>query len=258
MVLIQIQVHPLSKKVLERQYGDTSNIVLARHDMLFSMLCFSPVREKHSIKKSAFVSQVYFQVGRELALHVRPNLGAMGALLFKWHKELMCRDIAAAVRQGAAARPAAQEWLDLYGIDEDEYSLDAAYKCWQRFGWEMKEKNPQFSERFRGKTAQELFSFPGAEMPIKMTMRQGEIELRLSRFLEKVNSHLRMPRRFPGHARCYMHYTLSGGSMRRTAMALGVPLATVHYAVHAVKAWAEQNQAVSAFLAECCDLPQAQ
>lgn len=84
-----------------REYDHTLRLVLSQ-----AMMERSP-----SIKKLARLNLEFDEIFRQM--------------IFVWVK--------AQRRNGVAAYTAVQGFLEEYGIDEGEYSKDAAYKAWQRF-----------------------------------------------------------------------------------------------------------------------------
>jgi len=250
-------VHPMSKRILEAEYG-AQPIRIGRSDLLFAYLCFTPVRDRVNYNRAIRIlsQNISIEVNDQLGYHLSKQAHLIGLTLFKIHKDQMCRRAAAAVQLGQAARPALLAWLEMYGIEEDEYGLDTAYKTWQRFQWNIEEKNTEISVHFRGKTAAKVYKNKRAEMPLVIEQEIIDIELKLNNFIQCLNDRLKVPKLFAGHARCYFYVVIGRMSFRKAAQILSMHFTTVRYGVLAVQTWAQRNALVAHCLAEIGGLPE--
>ncbi len=255
-MIIEIKVHPMSKRILEAEYG-AQPLSISRHDILFSYLCFRPMDDRMSYHRARLflTSRILIDVNDKLAYHIARDLDRIGLTLFKLHKDLMCRHAAAAVQNGQVARKAILAWLEMHGIEEDEFGLETAYKKWQRFQWQLEKKNMEFSSHFRYKTAVKVAKKMEAKMPLIMQLGIIEIELKLSTFIECLKENIKVPKAFNGHARCYLYVVIGKMSARKAASLLGIHRSNVDYGVKVVKAWAAKNRMVAHCLAQISALP---
>jgi len=256
-MIIEIKVHPMSKRILEAEYG-AQPLSISRHDILFSYLCFRPMDDRMSYHRARLflTSRILIDVNDKLAYHIARDLDRIGLTLFKLHKDLMCRHAAAAVQNGQVARKAILAWLEMHGIEEDEFGLETAYKKWQRFQWKLEEKNTEFSYHFRYKTAVKVIKKRRAEMPLLMDQGIIEIELKISKFINCLKENIKVPKLFNGHARCYFYVVVFQMSTHKAARRLGISQPRVLYGVKVVKAWSQRNALVAHCLAQISALPE--
>lgn len=261
MRAVAIPVHPLTARALAYEYGSGS-IVMNNHDPLFTFLTCSPLRTRTSRGYDLLSSQVIFHVNDELALHLQQYDWQVGAALLRMHKRELCQFAAAAVALGhrGGAKDALYLWLKMRGVSEDEYSLETAYKLWQRFGWKLSsEKSATYFAQIRGKAADTLRKKRNTvPKHIKtfnatsLTLSQIEVELAANRFVGALKKCFRRcPAKIAYHARIYYYATYAGlKSHRDVARTLGIPASTIHYAVRSIKAQASKNITMSRLLSD--------
>jgi hypothetical protein len=261
MRAVAIPVHPLSARVLAYEYGSGS-IVMNNHDPLFTFITCSPLRTRISRGSDLLDSQVIFHVNDELALHLQQYDWQVGAALLRMHKRELCQFAAAAVALGhkGGAKDALYLWLNMRGITEDEYSLETAYKLWQRFGWKLStEKSATYFAQIRGKAADSLRkkrnAVPKQIKPFNstsLTLSQIEVELAANRFVSALKKCFRRaPAKMAYHARIYYYATYAGiKSNRDVARTLGIPASTINYAVRSIKSQASKNITMGRLLAD--------
>lgn len=222
------------------------------HDPLFTFISSAPIRSK--IKKGAecLTGSVTFLVNDVLARHLYANQVEAGLALFKMHKLELCRFAEAAVMLGVkgGAKLALSMWLDSKGVGEDDYSLETAYKLWQRYGWKhCAEKNSTFSVQSRAKAAAILNKkkrfMPKPAKPLsnmQLTMSQIELEMATNRFCaEAAMCYRRIPSKLPHHARIYFYLKYSGYSTRGVSRLLGIPQSTIIYATRRLQMELDRN-----------------
>lgn len=255
MLQVTIPCHPMSRAILLSEYG-AEPLVLDTHDILFEIVS-TRITPDDLRKKQELTHFITFAVNARLAAHLARYGGVAGLRLFKFHKHLLCRyaDAQVRVRGKGHARPAIQEFLNLYSVDEDAYGLETAYKLYQRFGWEIAKKSPQFVERMRRK--------PGAVLSEKMIVRKGPAadadliaELAVVRFMSSVQARMkRYHRRLEKQARAYIYVERCGHTIRSAADVLGMPPSTVHHSCAAMRARITRNRTFAGLLAEALALP---
>jgi hypothetical protein len=256
-MIIEIKVHPMSKRILEAEYG-AQPIQIGRHDLLFAYLCFSPLQDRLNYQRADVIlsDKILIEVGKNFGYHIYKQAHLIGINLFRIHKDQMCRHAAFAVQQGKGVRPALLSWLEMHGIEEDHYGLDTAYKAWQRFRWKIEEKNTEFSIHFSHMAGVKVYKKKRADIPLILEQDLIEIELKLSNFIACLNEQLKVRKLFNGHARCYFYVVIGGMSFRKAAELLSVHFTSVRYGVTVVQAWAAKNRMVAHCLAQISDLPE--
>ena len=265
MLQVSIPVHPLSLRALRAAYGQ-GPIVLSNHDTLFTFLTCSPLRSRMTSRAMVLSSEATFVVNNALAQHLQANACKVGAALFKFHKLELCRFAASAVILGykGGAKAGLYVWLRMNGVGEDEYSLDSAYKLWQRFGWKFcAEKSTTFLSQINGKAAgimaKKQAIMPKSVKPLQprsLTLSQIEIELAANRFTESVKRCFRRPpHKLSYHARIYYYSLSSGMSARDLSKYLSIPVSSITYASRTIRKQALQNLTLSRLLSDA--LPDA-
>jgi hypothetical protein len=256
-MIIEIKVHPMSKRILEAEYG-AQPIQIGRHDLLFAYLCFSPLRDRLNYQRADVIlsDKVLIEVHNNFGYHIYKQAHLIGINLFRIHKDQMCRHAAFAVQHGKDVRPALISWLEIYGIQEDDYGLDTAYKAWQRFRWKIEEKNMEFSYHFNAKTGVKVIKKSYPEMPLLMDQGIIEIELKISKFINCLKESIKVPKLFNGHARCYFYVVVCKISTHKAARLLGISQPRVLYGVKVVQAWSQRNALVAHCLAQISALPE--
>jgi hypothetical protein len=162
------------------------------HDPLFTFLTCSPLRTRMQRGSDLLSKEVSFLVNDQLAMHLQSNDWQIGSALLKFHKQELCKFAAAAVMLGykGGAKSALYVWLKERGVGEDDYSLETAYKLWQRFGWKIVSgKSTTFLGQKRGKAAL-ILAGKTARMPKptkafdpnNMTLSEIDVELAAHRF----------------------------------------------------------------------------
>lgn len=265
MIQVSIPVHPLSFKVLLAHYGQQP-FILENHDPLFDLLSGSRVRSTSRRAASVLTVDASFLVCDELARHMSTHAHEIGVKLLRHHKHLLCQYAVAHLRaQGkGVARTAIADWLAMYGITEDEYGLDSAYKLWQRFGWNIAEKNGQFVGQMRRKSAGHLSNKTRrranavlAQKPLTLRYRDIECELALSRFLSAwASTFRRTPKVLPRHARVYVYVEVQHITCRQAAQKLNMPHSTAAHAVSRMRYMMQRNPTVQHLMRAAVGLPE--
>lgn len=265
MLKVSIAVHPLTYRVITTHYG--SNVIfLGNHDPLFDTLTSSRQRHTHGHSRDAYNSTLTFMLKDKIAANVQQHAAAIADRLFREHKRLMCWYVAAQIRAlgKGQAKPAVQDWLNLHGITEDEYSSDAAYKLYQRFCWEFDKKNAQFSGRLRRKSSGVLSrkaathaNAVDAINPLVMRKKDMDIELAINRFFgEYSRVFSKMPAKLGKHVRIYMYVTQQGLTVREGSQKLGISRNGIHHALKAMNNRIQRNPTFQVIIDKAVALPQ--
>jgi len=255
---VVLKVHPLSRCVLLSEYGTTEPVVPNPHDLLFSILLSAPVREPAYVRRSIqFLThpiELRLPDDAAAALFQRPYHA--GALLYKYHKDQMCRYAQVAVRNGGEAWSAIEQWLWMHDIDDDTYGMDAAYKCWLRWNSNFSQNNKVFFGRMRGKQSVKTAKKTPDFVRAKMVLSAPEIEVALSQFLDTLDRcRSNTPSRFPLHARAWFYKQLGGLSENEVSRVLAIPRATVGYGYRTMRNWIETCESVRCALSKTTGLP---
>lgn len=253
MLTVTIPCHPLSRAILISEHGDEP-VVLDSHDFLFEVIN-SRITPDDLRSKTALTRYIELHINDRLAAHLAQYGQIAGIRLFKFHKQLLCRYADAQVRAKGKghARPAIQEFLYLYGVDEEDYGLETAYKLYQRFCWEIQKKNPRFLERMRRKPGAVLFEKKNDRGPAP----DISADLVVARFMSSVH-HLmkRSHRRLEKQCRAYIYIHVSRMTFRDAAALLDMPIGTVHYSCNAMHRRMLRNPRLTSLLAEALALPE--
>lgn len=250
---VVIRVAPMTRQVLLSEHGAAEPIIIGQNELTFQFLTSAPLREFGNVSRSMpfLTSTITILVHNDVAAWLFARPYHAGALLFRLHKDQMCRYAHARVRGKADAWASLQEWLSQYGIEEDAYGMEAAYKCWQRFLLKKQQKNPVFFSRFRPKKGEKAAKKPAP----KMTMPATEIEQALDIFLSSVHRTLRRtPARFPRHARAWFYRQVGGLSEREAARLLGMHRASIGYGCRSMQNWIDTNPKIKAIVRQSTGL----
>lgn len=266
MLTVCIPCHPLTRRVLLAHYGGEP-VIAPNHDILFDILSTAPLRKSVHRNRAAMTSTISFSLADPIAIIVQRNAHTIAERLFRQHKNMMCWYAAAQVRAKGKgyARPAIADWLSLHDVDENEYGVDTAYKCFQRFGWIFDEKNARFSGQVRQKAAAKLSAKRSTRAktvlplePLKMRLSDIEVELVVSRFLTQYNQTFsRMPYKLAQHARVCAYIKIQGLSIRSAAEKLSIGKPGAEHAVRSMRQRMERNPTVKRLWEQSFALPAA-
>lgn len=245
-------MHPLTRRVLLAEYG-VEPIRIGQRDLLFSMLSFVQLRDRVEMQKinEELTATIDLKIHDALALHLQRVWYMVGAHLFRWHKDMMCRYADTSSRLGRPVKTAIEEWLNLFGVEEDDYGMEAAYKCWQRWNEKIKVQSPVFFAHLRGKASAEVGKKTGIKKDLRWTVPDVEVELCASRFSEIAGTCLRrVPKRLHQHVRIYLYMQLQGLSRRKAAKKLNIPDRTAGYAYRSLSDWVSTDPVMAHLMAQ--------
>lgn len=264
MQTVVVPCHPLSLAVLRTHYG-TLPIILANHDPFFELLSGTRRRDSSS-KTETFTAEVSLVVNDHLARHIQLFATDIARRMYRHHKMMLCWYVVAQVRLKGfgGAKPAVRDWLDIHGVDEDAYSVDTAYKLFQRFGWDLKEKNGQFSKQILRKMEAGLHRKSAARAksfdrinPLRMRMKDVEVQLIVARFLTAYSTaYNRVPVCLPKHISIYLYKEVQGYTEREVAAKLNLKHSGVHHALVSMRNRLQHNPTVRRLMEEALALPE--
>lgn len=130
---VEIPVHPVSKKILMKDYG--SRDMLATKDVFYSILYLRRPASPNSYKKykQQLTESVELDINEKLAKRVENQPLDIGWFLWQLHADQMIKFVYAQHLSGESAKQAFRNFYELHDIDEDDYASDTAYKRWQRY-----------------------------------------------------------------------------------------------------------------------------
>lgn len=257
MKKVVLRVHPLTRAVLLSEHGCTEPITLGPNHLIFPLLTSAPLQEFANVNRAIpfLTDTVVVTVHPGVAANLFQRPYHAGAALFRLHKDQMCRYAQVCVRRGGDAWASIQEWLYCHGVDEDAYSMETAYKCWQRWNWLIQKKNPVFFGRIRSKAAVKPAK-KVAHIQSRISLPECELECALERFLITLNNAMRRtPKRFPAHARAWFYREIGGLSEREAAALLGRPRASIGYGYRSMQNWIDTNRKVRLAIEQTVGLP---
>lgn len=260
MIQVSIPVHPLTLRVLRAEYG-TGPIVMSNHDPLFTFITCSPLRHRQTKSSDVLSTEVTFQVDDRLAMHLQQYDWQVGSALLKLHKMELCKFAASAVMLGfkGGAKAGLYVWLMSNEVPEDEYSLETAYKLWQRYGWKIcDEKNSTFSIQMRGKAAKLLYKKKLHKLQNNKQLQKkassftdNQIELISMSFSHSLLLRFRRPsKNMAKSARLYYYAKYSGLSYRQLGQKLGIHWTSILYAEKSIARQAKLNITLRRLLVE--------
>ena len=153
MQIIQLNVSPLTKKIMLKRYAGQEPFKINRRDDYNHYLQFQPFRlNVLAVKKvkNQLTEQVAIEVSHDLykRLKHRPRRLKIGEYLHKVNQGVINEFVKAQVLTGETAMAALKTFFEINDIDEDDYSLEAAYKSWQRYKRDFLDKNEKNNLRF--------------------------------------------------------------------------------------------------------------
>lgn len=255
----------MSRAIMLSEYGGEP-VTLEAHDILFEIINTRITSEKIN-KKQELTSCITIAVNPRLAAHLAQHGRIAGIRLFKFHKYMLCRyaDAQLRVKGKGHARPAIQEFLNLYGVEEDEYSLESAYKLFQRFGWNFDKKNANFSGHFRrnpgvklSRKKKERARLCQPIKPLTIAIKDINVELAIGRFIAAYSRCFRRtPRILLKHARVYTYINMQALSVREAAEKLGMSRTGVQNSMSSFRSRMRRNPTVARMIEESIALSAA-
>lgn len=131
---ITLPVHPVSKKIILVEYGRKPGaaIKIKKNHLLLQQLLYADHNPNIAYLNELLTTSIEIKLGQNYAHRVGRNKAA-GYHIYKFHLNMMLHFMLGQVMGGLPAYPAMLQWYDMYGIDDNDMSFDAAYKRWQRW-----------------------------------------------------------------------------------------------------------------------------
>lgn len=256
MLQVTIPVHPMSRLVMLAEFG-SEPIVLENKHFLFEVLNtrIAPDDLRGRAELSGFIE---LQVNPRLAARLAEYGHVAGIRLFKYHKDVLCRFVNAQTLANPkmTVMSALKNFLAVYSIEEDHYSLDAAWKLHQRFDKEISQKNPHFLGHKRRNPSVVLSNFSRPKKA-KPAAPDSQVELAAAKFMSAVRHLMKRPhRRLPEQATAYLYAEVAGYNARQIGEVLGIAHSTAHHRVRAMQYRCDKNPTYARLIAECIALPE--
>ncbi len=264
MKSVTLAMHPLSRAVLCTQYG-VHPFAIKNGEPLFDLLTSASTRKCNPVNLTEFAAKITIILDDRAAIQAERYASRIAQRLYRYHREMMCWYVAGCVAAKAQAKASLANWLHANNVSEDDYSLDAAIKTWQRFGWNFQEKNAEKFGHLRRLSAVLVSKKKGRcakPLPVKQEAewKRSEVDAELitARFLAYYSETFRrVPKSLALHSRCYTYIVYKGLSVRQAAARLGCKRSTANYAVQTIKARMARNPTVARLMQAAFDLPKA-
>lgn len=214
MVLVSLPLSSFSKKIILADYGHAP-IQLGKGDDLLYLLCCRRPQGKDDPVSVRLSDRLDFLVSEQVAKCVKAR--TTGWVLHQMHLHRLCTHVQSVILAGGTAEGAIESFYQVYGLGDDDFSFESAYKRWQRFQQKRLlagKARKIVNHRSAGgaKTVSQLRS-------LKVYADDASIEAFKSAFLEENPSYLHDRR---GHVRklahkqldCYLQRKLGGVSWR--------------------------------------------
>lgn len=222
---------------------------VTQHDLLFNMLSVTRIAANEPTTKAArlLTARVFLQVDSRLARHLVLRGGSVGLFLFRYHKQILCREVC--LTQRSTKKPLLEclrDWLTERDVDEDDLALDSAYKILQRHIWSVGEnhfleKTEKIAQKPEQKNSSLSYGRSGLER-LALPVQKGTLDPRAEEVSGKlyrlVSACLRFEyRNAAKRLQIFTYRALFGYSVRETAHLLDLPTTTVHDGFAAIRRW---------------------
>ena len=257
---ILLPVHPFSRKILLSEYSGQEPLRIPQHDILFSMLCVTRIRDRSNLSRlrPLLTVDINIALDKAMATHIVNRCYQSGLHLFKWHKDMLCRHTEACVRQQNSALAGIRDFYTMHDIGEDDLPMDTAYKIWQRWNWNLKRKNEVFFGKKRGKAGVFNSNPPGRPQKVEIPVCDNQIECMAERIVDIASACLStVPSSLPKHIRCYLYLEYAKRNHLQISQKLAVPVSTLYYGASVIRNWKATDTTFSRLFDKVCDLPQA-
>lgn len=159
MTILELPVSSFSKKILLSEYGPEP-LIFSSNDPTYQSLCYRAPKYRHNLEKLKWYLNdvIRIQINNKLARHIKENACQIGHHLWTLHIHQMIGWTNTSVMLNEPAKTSIERFYDYYGINEDDFSLESAYKRWQR--WKRKKNVKIGRERFNKKAVLVLPNCP--------------------------------------------------------------------------------------------------
>lgn len=257
---LSLPIHPFSRRILLTEYGSAEPIQIRPNDILFSMLSLTQMRDRGNLirLRDLLTAEVCFALDDGLATHISRRCQQVGYHLFRWHKDMLFRYVDVCLRRGGiTAAQAIREFYEMYGIEEDDYSSDNAWRMWQRHNHETAGgKNPVFSGKIRG-AARVIYSKKrGRPCKVEIPLPDDQVERMAEHLSDIVSGCLRStPKALLKHARCYFYLHFAGRNHQQVSHRLRLPVSTIYYGAAVIRNWRDTDPTFRRLLGQVVALP---
>lgn len=133
---VTLNVSPLVKRIFESKYGE-GVAHIKRQDINYRYLQGDPLianAHRSRILQELLTEHITLNVSSLLAKRLRRDRRRLrvGFYLHKIYQEQLLYFVEAQVMAGQPAQTAMKAWLQMNGVQEDDYGLDSAYTAWKR------------------------------------------------------------------------------------------------------------------------------
>ncbi len=256
---VSVPVNPISRRILLKEYK-AEPLRIEKGDTLYIILSsFRRERIPLTKAKRMLTASITFCVNDCLSRDLLRHQYGTGYALLKYHKEVINRHVLSVLENtpGAQAWSTLQACLNTYGITEEEYGMDTAYKNWQRFVWARQKKNSDFRSHRRSKTGVKtnvlatLLRQRNGRKPAEPILCEREIEeIAGAAFAVFVDAYKHLPPRFQNWLRYYTYIYVGKHSKRTAARSLNLNPQTVYRGYNNIRQRATESQHFARLLQE--------
>jgi len=233
-MIIKIPVSTFSKKILLSEHKEP--IKLDARSIVYQQFNYPHGSRISNLSKAknTLNDTLSFRISGSLPKK-NPNIFLIGLNLHKFHQEQFIRFIYAQVLIGGQATDAIQHFYDLYGLNDEDYDTEAAYRRWQRF---FRKKKIAANIK-KNKHAIQLNHSKGGKT-IYIPLSDDEVENQLGSFvLENINRFMNSRGKFDFHLlkhfKLYFYHMLGMRSAGDIAADMDIHLKTVYYSLKQAK-----------------------
>ena len=182
---IVVPVAPLSKRIIEKRFPQEI-IKLSKRDIMYQQLCYFTLSASRSSKvQDRLTEEVTIQVGNQLAKKIQARLYQVGQHLYNIHCKMMMWYVEAQTDAGISAKEAMMNFYTKHGMNEDDYSLESAYRRWTRYKSELSSNQPDYFFTDKWKFDPEMSRSAGAILRAKIPYSDDELLQLLLQFNKK-------------------------------------------------------------------------
>lgn len=133
-MVIEIPVAPLTRKILLAKHGGVEPLHLGHRNLLYQQMCYRQEETNYLPRhQQALTTYIKIDVHRHLWEKVRSKPWQVGYHLYNLHKQEFFTYMEGATAAGAEQKASLRKFFEKYGIDEDDFSEETAYRIWKRF-----------------------------------------------------------------------------------------------------------------------------
>lgn len=250
MIIIKLPINRLSRCMLLAEYG-IEPLHLSSHDLLFQQLCYKRVVHKNNFNRleRSLNSHIEICVNNSLAKRIKIHGEQLGYHLYAFHRRIMMNYIEAQTAVGVKARYALQNFYMEYGITEDDFDQDTAYKYWQRH-----KKQKQLKIIWTKKQATVVLNYKKvkATETISIPLDDETINLIIEKFqVVYIGQVKNPPARILKHLSIYLKSELGCKRISYISAREKLPRSSIYYAVNKIKIYLSTDHLIRESLNQC-------